>query len=191
MSSKKLPDPLPADWADQVLRFWFEELSQRDWFDGSARVDELCRDRGGAVYAMLKADPPDPEQADPRSQLAAVIVFDQFPRNMFRRTPEAYATDDIALRFAKAAVASGKDRALSPLQRHFLYMPFMHSENLEDQAESLRLFTELGVADAVKYAHHHYGVVERFGRFPHRNAILGRPSTAEELEFLKTEPPLV
>lgn len=187
MSSKKLPD----DWAEDVLRFWFEELSEKDWFSGKTRVDTMCRERFGALYAALKATPPDPAGADARTLLAAVIVLDQFPRNMFRRTPEAYATDNDALGLARAAVASGKDRSLNQMQRHFLYMPFMHSEDLTAQAESMQLFTELGLPDVVKYARHHHDVVERFGRFPHRNSILGRRSTPEELEFMKAEPQLV
>lgn len=191
MSSKKLPGELPDAWVDDVLRFWFEELSEQDWFRGGVSVDQRCRSRFAALYATLKDHPPEPEDADARTLLAAVIVFDQFPRNMFRRTPDAYATDNAALALARAAVARGEDRSLSRMQRHFLYMPFMHSEELAAQAESVRLFTELGVADGVKYARHHHGVIERFGRFPHRNAILGRHSTPEELEFLKTAEPLV
>lgn len=187
MSSKKLP----AAWADEVLRFWFEELKEQDWFSSSAKVDDICRARFGDIHAELKEHPPQAESADARTLLAAVIVFDQFPRNMFRKTPEAYATDAKALALARHAVESGKDQSLPEKQRHFLYMPFMHSEDLTAQAESVRLFTELGIADGVKYARHHHGVVERFGRFPHRNVILGRPSTPEEMEFLKTEPPLV
>lgn len=187
MSSKKLP----AGWAAEVLHFWFEELNPKDWFTSSERVDEICRTRFGDIYAALKADPPELQSADALTLLAAVIVLDQFPRNIFRRTPEAYATDAGALALARYAVASGKDRSLPEAQRHFLYMPFMHSEDLAAQAESVRLFTELGIPDGMKYARHHHGVIERFGRFPHRNSILGRRSTAEELEFLKTEPPLV
>jgi uncharacterized protein (DUF924 family) len=187
MSSKNLP----AGWVDAVLHFWFEELSQKDWFSSSTRVDEKCRSRFGDSYAALKADPLDPASADARTLLAAVIVLDQFPRNMFRKTPKAYATDANALTLARHAVESGKDRSLPQMQRYFLYMPFMHSEDLLAQAQSVRVFNELGSPDGVKYARHHHDIVERFGRFPHRNAILGRRSTSEELEFLKTQPPLV
>jgi uncharacterized protein (DUF924 family) len=187
MSSKKLP----AAWVDEVLHFWFEELNQKDWFSGSARVDEICRTRFGDIYTALKADPPAPEAADARTLLAAVIVFDQFPRNIFRKTADAYGTDANALALARQAVESGKDQALPEMQRHFVYMPFMHSEDVTAQAESVRLFAALGIPDGVKYARHHHGVIERFGRFPHRNAILGRRSTPEELQFLKSEPPLV
>ncbi|MFC4309326.1 DUF924 family protein [Steroidobacter flavus] len=187
MSSKKLP----AGWVDEVLHFWFEELSEQDWFRSSTQVDDKCRARFGETYAALKAEPLAPESADARTLLAAVIVLDQFPRNMFRKTPEAYATDASALALARHAVGSGKDQSLPAKQRHFLYLPFMHSEDLQAQAESVRLFNELGIADGVKYARHHHDIVERFGRFPHRNAILGRRSTPEELEFLKTQSPLV
>ena len=187
MSSKKLP----AGWADDVLRFWFEELTPEDWFGGHAHLDERIRQRFGELCAALRSQPPALDDADARTLLAAIIVFDQFPRNIYRKTPAAYASDDKALALAKAAVHSGKDGSLPPMQRHFLYMPFMHSEQLAAQAESVRLFTELGIADGVKYARHHHDVVKRFGRFPHRNEILGRRSTPEELEFLKDEPPLV
>lgn len=191
MASKKLPKPVPDGWVDNVLRFWFDELNEPDRFGGGERVDEMCQDRFGALYSALRNHPPPIHDADAQTLLAAVIVFDQFPRNMFRQTPEAYATDDDALALAKAAIASGKHQSLSRTQRHFLYMPFMHSEDLATQAQSLQLFTELGIADGLKYARHHHDVIERFGRFPHRNAILGRRSTPEELEFLKAEPPLV
>jgi uncharacterized protein (DUF924 family) len=187
MSSKKLP----AGWVDDVLHFWFEELNQQDWFGSSARVDQICRARFGDIYAALKADPPDPERADARTLLAAVLVFDQFPRNIFRKTPDAYATDATALALARHAVESGKDQSLPQMQRHFIYMPFMHSEDVNAQAESVRLFTALGIPEGLKYARHHHDVVARFGRFPHRNSILGRRSTPAELEFLKTEPALV
>lgn len=185
------PKKLPAGWVDDVLHFWFEELSQQDWFNSSTQVDDKCRARFGDDYQALKAEPPDPRSADARTLLAAVIVFDQFPRNIFRKTPEAYATDAKALEMARHAVESGKDKSLPPTQRHFLYLPFMHSEDLMAQAQSVQLFNELGIPDGVKYARHHHDIVERFGRFPHRNAILGRRSTPEELEFLKTAPPLV
>ncbi|HEY0683747.1 MAG TPA: DUF924 family protein [Steroidobacter sp.] len=208
MSSKKLPDvskgprPLsteevrkksrlfPDGWAEDVLHFWFQELQPRDWFSSHARLDEKIRERFGDLCAALRDDPPALERADVRTMLAAIIVFDQFPRNIYRGTPAAYATDSNALALAKSAVANGKDRLLPEKQRHFLYMPFMHSEDRATQAESMRLFSELD-PDGMKWARHHYDVVERFGRFPHRNAILGRQSTPEEQEFLKNEPSLV
>lgn len=178
----------PTAWAEDVLRFWFTELRPADWFSGAAEVDEAIRSRFGHLYQTLRVSPLLPSSLDARSLLAAVIVFDQFPRNLFRQSAAAYGTDARALELARHAVAVGLDRALTEQQRHFLYMPFMHSEDRAMQAESLRLFTELGGAEDLKWARHHHGIVERFGRFPHRNAVVGRTSTPEELEFLKTQP---
>ena len=149
---------LPLNWADDVLHFWFEELSPKDWFGSSTQVDDQCRSRFGDTYAALKANPPAHEVTDARTLLAAVIVLDQFPRNIFRKTPDAYATDAEALELARHAVKSGKHRSLPPQQRHFLYLPFMHSEDLTAQAESLRLFNELGIPEGVKYERQHHGV---------------------------------
>ena len=174
-------------WAEQVLSFWFTELQPNDWFSGAAQVDDAIRARFAQLYQALQASPLLPSSLDARSLLAAVIVFDQFPRNLFRRSAAAYATDARALELARYAVASGLDHALNDQERHFLYMPFMHSEDRAMQAESLRLFSGLNT-DGMKWARHHHGIVERFGRFPHRNALLGRTSTPEEIEFLKTEP---
>jgi uncharacterized protein (DUF924 family) len=177
----------PSSWAEDVLYFWFAELQPNDWFSGSAKVDEAVRSRFGNLYQSLQASPLLPTSLDARSLLAAVIVFDQFPRNLFRGSAAAYGTDARALELARHAVATGMDRSLKDQERHFLYMPFMHSEDGAMQAESVRLFAQLST-DGLPWARHHQAIVERFGRFPHRNAILGRTSTPEELEFLKTEP---
>lgn len=176
------------NWAQDVLRFWFDELRPADWFSGSAEVDDAIRTRFGQLHQALQASPLLPSSLDARALLAAVIVFDQFSRNLFRKSAATYATDARALELARHAVATGMDRSLEEQERYFLYTPFMHSEDRAMQAESVRLFTELGSADGVKWARHHQGIVERFGRFPHRNAILGRTSTPEELEFLRTHP---
>jgi uncharacterized protein (DUF924 family) len=177
----------PTAWAEDVLYFWFAELQRNDWFSGSAKVDEMIRSRFGQLYQSLQASPLLPTSLDARSLLAAVIVFDQFPRNLFRGSAAAYGTDARALELARHAVTTGMDRSLQDQERHFLYMPFMHSEDRAMQAESVRLFTQLST-DGLQWARHHQAIVERFGRFPHRNAIFGRTSTPEELEFLKTEP---
>lgn len=176
-----------SGWAADVLRFWFTELQPNDWFSGSAQVDDAIRARFGQLYQALQASPLLPSSLDARSLLAAVIVFDQFPRNLFRKSAAAYATDARALELARHAVATGKDRSLTEQERHFLYMPFMHSEERTMQAESVRLFAGIDT-DGLQWARHHHEIVERFGRFPHRNAILGRESTPAEIEFLKTEP---
>ena len=189
MAAENSPKGDIADtgWAEDVLRFWFTELQPQDWFSGSAQVDDAIRSRFSQLYRALQASPLLPSSLDARALLAAVIVFDQFPRNLFRKSAAAYATDARAQELARHAVATGKDRSLKEQERHFLYMPFMHSESRELQAESVRLFTQIS-EDGLKWARHHQGIVERFGRFPHRNALLGRTSTPEEIEFLKTEP---
>lgn len=188
MSSQNLPRSLPNDWAEQVLRFWFEELRPPDWFKGEAQLDEKIRGRFSDLRAAVVASPPSPSSLDAPTLLAAVLVFDQFSRNLFRESATAYEVDAQALELAKHAVATGMDRSLNEQQRYFLYMPFMHSEDRAMQAESVRLFKALGSADGAKWAEHHRDIVDRFGRFPHRNAILGRQSTPEEQEFLKREP---
>jgi uncharacterized protein (DUF924 family) len=123
--------------------------------------------------------------ADPRIALAAVIVLDQMSRNMFRGTARAFAADPQALRVAEAAIAGGFDAGLSKDQRRFLYLPFEHCEDRAAQARAVALMASLDDPDLVKWAQAHRAVIDRFGRFPHRNGILGRPSTAEEIEFLK------
>lgn len=180
-------DTSASGWVEDVLRFWFTELQPKDWFSGSVDVDRACRSRFSQLYGALQASPLLPSSLDARGLLAGVIVFDQFPRNLFRQSAAAYATDARALELARHAVATGKDRALKEQERYFLYMPFMHSEDRAMQAESMRLFAALG-GDGAKWARHHHDIVARFGRFPHRNALLGRASTPEEIEFLRIEP---
>jgi len=116
-----------------------------------------------------------------------VIALDQFPRNMFRNSPRAFATDTLALSISLQAIAAGWDQQLTQQQRLFLYMPFQHSEDRAVQARSIELFTQLGLADNLDYAHRHKNIIDRFGRFPHRNAVLGRQSTTEELQFIATQ----
>ena len=181
-------DTAPTGWVEEVLSFWFTELQPNDWFSGEAKVDDAIRSRFSQLHQALQASPLLPTSLGARALLAAVIVFDQFPRNLFRESAGAYATDARALELARYAVASGLDRTLKPQERHFLYMPFMHSEDRAMQAESVRLFGELG-GDGSKWDRHHRDIIERFGRFPHRNDLLGRTSTPEEIEFLKTERP--
>lgn len=173
-------------WAEIVIHFWFQELSPTDWFSAAPKVDAAIRERFGALHTSLKAHPPASETLDVETLLAAVIVFDQFSRNLFRQSPEAFATDAPALALARHAVDAGIDRTLEPAQRQFLYMPFMHSEDRTMQYRSVQLFTELGIDEQLYWAKHHKGIIDRFGRFPHRNALLGRESTPEEIKFLRT-----
>lgn len=172
-------------WVDDVLAFWFEELTETDWFTGSARLDETIRDRFAAIYddklATLDLNAID----DARTALAAAILFDQMPRNMFRGTADAFKSDAHALIVARKAVDGGLDRDVEPRRLQFLYMPFMHSEVLADQERCVDLFRTLDNEDGLKYAIEHRDIVARFGRFPHRNRPLGRASTQAEETFLK------
>ena len=172
-------------WVEEVLGFWFGEFTPEQWFKKDEAVDAIIRARFLALHAQLAAGPPASAATDPRTALAAAIVLDQFPRNMFRGSPRAFATDPQALALAIAAVDAGLDQKLTPSERTFLYVPFEHSEDKAVQARSVALFTALGNANYLDFAIRHKVIVDRFGRFPHRNAVLGRASTAEEIAFLK------
>jgi uncharacterized protein (DUF924 family) len=175
-----------STWVSAVLQFWFTELKPRQWFVKDEQLDALIRERFLSVYEHVRQGLFDDKKPSARETLAAVIVLDQFPRNMFRGTPQAFATDAQALAMAQSAIARGEDRELPKKRRVFLYMPFQHSEDRAVQARSIELFTALG--ENLGYARRHQEVIERFGRFPHRNAILGRASTPEEREFLEHNP---
>jgi len=176
---------MQSDWAAQVLRYWFEELDPDAWFRKDENVDATIRERFGTLYDQLAQLRPE-QLTTPLECIAAVIVLDQFPRNMFRGSPRAFATDALALSIAQHAIAAGLDRQLAQQQRLFLYMPFQHSEDRAVQARSIELFTQLGLADNLGYAHRHKDIIDRFGRFPHRNVVLGRRSTTDELQFIAT-----
>jgi uncharacterized protein (DUF924 family) len=170
-------------WADEVHGFWFDELRPRAWFRTDPELDEQIRRRFLRLWTALRAEPPG--LSDARTAVAAAVVFDQFPRNMFRGRPEAYATDALALDLARAAVSAGLDWELSDPERQFLYMPFQHSEDPADQRRSVALFAGLDIPDERRSAEAHKALIDRFGRFPHRNAVLGRESTPEELAHLE------
>ena len=180
----------------EVLDFWFgqpEEESygkpRKEWFIKNTAFDGEVRSRFLELYQQAASGKLDTWRETPLSCLALIIILDQFPRNMFRQTPQAFATDAQALTNAKRAVASQFDRQLLPVQRWFVYIPFEHSENLADQELSVQLFSTLkddpDSSSTIDYALRHYEVIKRFGRFPHRNPILGRSSTPEELAFLQ------
>ena len=185
MNSTHSAPTAQTGWADEVLRFWFTELSRQQWFAGGAQLDEQVRSRFLDVYRMVATAAEDVLLADAKTALAAVIVLDQFSRNMFRGTPVAFANDAKALAIVRKAIAKDFAVALSGDEQLFLYLPFEHQENVDAQARSVELISALGDPELTKYAQAHKDVIDRFGRFPHRNAILGRISTAEELEFLK------
>jgi uncharacterized protein (DUF924 family) len=174
-----------AHAVDEIVKFWFEELTPEDWYKADARRDAEVRRRFGPLYEKLSIGVPQDWLETPRGWLAAILVLDQFPRNMFRGEPRAFATDAQALALSKRAIAKGVDMRLQPDQRAFIYLPFQHSEDRADQARSLELFTALGNPNNLDFALRHKAIIDRFGRFPHRNAVLGRASTKEESVFLK------
>lgn len=173
-----------AQQAEEVLRFWFEEIDPSLWFRSTVALDTEIRERFAALVDEL-ANGAMNALEEPMEILAAVIAFDQFSRMMYRGTSSAFQNDAHAVALAKKAVDRGDDRAMTPNQRHFLYMPFMHSESLADQDRSLALFTELGIAPGLDAAVDHRNVVLRFGRFPHRNRALSRENTPDELTYLQ------
>jgi uncharacterized protein (DUF924 family) len=182
--------------AEDILEFWFgprdrPAADRRVWFVPDPSFDKQCRDRFLDDYESAATSKLDYWKSEPRSALALILLLDQFPRNLFRASARAFATDAAALAAARDTIARRNDLALHPVERSFVYMPFMHAENLADQNESVRLFQALasmepGHSGNIGYAEHHRDVIRRFGRFPHRNAILGRVSTDAEEEFLRT-----
>jgi uncharacterized protein (DUF924 family) len=172
--------PVEPAWVAEILAFWFGELGEKQWFAGDEAVDARIRDRFAALHAQL-ADGDEPRPTTPREALATVLVLDQFSRNLHRGDARAFAADARARRLATQAIERGDDAALPPAQRLFLYLPFEHSENLADQDRAVALIGALGNANWTRYTQAHRALIERFGRFPHRNAALGRESTADEL----------
>lgn len=176
------PDPVTADWAASLLDFWFNQVGQEGWYRHDPAVDQQCADRFHDIWEEKRALPPEQflDRAD--DALAAVVLFDQLPRNMFRDTPRAFATDGLARAVARGAIAHGYDIQIGGAGRLFFYMPFQHSEDRDDQALSLSLFEATGDAVALDFARKHHDIIDRFGRFPHRNAVLGRKTLPCEEE---------
>ncbi len=175
------------DTKREIIRFWFEETEPQLWFQVSDSFDQQIRDRYLVSYNMAVDGLCDAWTADADGCLALCILLDQFPRNMFRGTARAFATDEKALITAKLAVSKGFDKLLPPIKRRFLYLPYEHSEELRDQTKCVELFEAMKADDPLghEYAVRHKEVIEKFGRFPHRNEALGRDSTPEEEAYLK------
>lgn len=167
------------NWPDEILSFWFDELDPKDWWTKSDATDHLIKKRFFDLWKEQKSKTADDFLTSPETALAAVILFDQFPRNMFRDSADAFSTDHLAQQIAGKAVDLEIDQQLPEQQRLFLYMPFMHAEDIRLQNKSVALFTKLGSDQ--KFANEHHAVIAKFGRFPHRNKILGRQSRPEEL----------
>ena len=174
---------LEPPWVEEVLHFWFAELGEAHWFTKDDALDAQIRRRFLALHERLLRQEV-PGVSAPRPILAAVIVLDQFSRNMHRGNPQSYAADASALLLARTAVDQRFDLAMTPVQRLFLYLPFEHSENREDQALALKLINQLGNEHWTRDALAHKVLIDRFGRFPHRNRILNRRSTPEEIAHL-------
>lgn len=174
------------DNKQEVIVFWFEETQPAQWFQKNPDFDSLVRARFFDVYEQARGGKLSDWGSDPDGALALCLVLDQFPRNMFRASAQAYATDDKALVVAKQAIHRGFDQLMAPLRRRFLYLPFEHSEKLSDQKRSVDLFASMQKDDPLgyEYAMRHYVVIEKYGRFPHRNAVLARENTPEEVEYL-------
>lgn len=174
---------------EKVLNFWFGHGGDeyRDiWFQKDEEFDQAIRDQFGQDRDVAASGGYDGMANTPEGALALVIMLDQFSRNLLRGRGEAFAADPKALVIAKASVARGFDMKVSPIRRSFFYLPFEHSEDIADQDRGVELYTALGDENLLKYMVSHRDIVARFGRFPHRNEVLGRVSTPEELEFLKT-----
>jgi uncharacterized protein (DUF924 family) len=180
--------------AHEVLTFWFGEGAEygrrhKRWFEKDERFDRVVRDRFARLHAEMREGAHRDWLEDARACLARIIVLDQFSRHIYRGSAQAFSTDPLALEAARHLVERGWDKTLLPVERMFAYLPFEHSEALEDQERSCELCEALNgfpeVADTHSYALAHRDIIRRFGRFPHRNAALGRASTPEEVEFLK------
>ena len=167
-----------------LLDYWYSPRLAKHWFASTPALDDEIRQRYEGLWQRAANGELDVWNDTPDGALALVIVLDQLPLNMFRGKPQAFATEQRAVAVARQAVARGDDQRLPRERLQFLYMPLMHSENLADQDQSVALFERAGLSENLRFAEHHRNIVRRFGRFPHRNAILGRASTAEELAWL-------
>ena len=173
---------VPSD----ILHIWFTELTPEQHFAKDATLDESIRTRFGPTLDAAARCELFAWRATPEGRLAEILVLDQFSRNVYRDTARAFAQDALALALAQELVASGQDRSLPTAQRVFAYMPYMHSESLLIHQQALALFSQTGLEGSLAFEHKHRKILEQFGRYPHRNQILGRASTASEIAFLKT-----
>lgn len=171
----------------EILDFWFADEVKPLWFRSTPEFDDALRERFVATWQAAAAGELDHWAESPGGSLALVIVLDQFPLNMFRGMPESFSTEARAREIAKATIDKGWDKQIDIARLVFLYLPLMHSEDLSDQDRSVALFEAAGLSDNLRFAKHHRELIRRFGRFPHRNAILGRESSGEELTYLASK----
>lgn len=174
---------------NDVIKFWFEEIDPKQWWLKDPQFDALIAQRFGDLYEKAAKGELKPWRKNTKGALAEIIILDQFSRNIFRDTPIAFATDALALEAAKEAIANGFDKEIDAGYLSFLHMPFMHSESKDIHEIAVSLFNKPGMESSYEYELKHKAIIDRFGRYPHRNEILGRQSTLEEIEFLKEEGP--
>lgn len=179
-------NPPDVQTAESVLKFWFNDLAPADWWRKDAQLDARITESFAATLSAAKAGELEHWRTTAEGRLAEIIVLDQFSRNIHRDQAQAFEADGIALVLAQEAIRLHADQALPTEQRAFMYMPFMHSESLRIHDRAVTLFSAPGLEHNLDFEHRHRAIIERFGRYPHRNAILGRPSSAEEIEFLET-----
>jgi uncharacterized protein (DUF924 family) len=170
-----------------LIDFWFSDEASQYWFKATKAFDARLRDSYANTWQQAKQGKLDDWQQSATGSLALVILLDQFPLNMFRGMAKSFSTEAQSRSVARGAIEKAYDAELPANQKSFLYMPFMHSEDLADQALGIELFSQPGLENNLRFARHHYGIVERFGRFPHRNSILGRETSEAEVEYLNSK----
>lgn len=173
----------------EILQFWFEEIDPKQWWSQDDQLDRLIVERFSEIHAKAICCELFEWRNIPEGRLAEIIVLDQFSRNMFRGSSSCFAYDSLALALSQEAVLVGADKQLNPLQRSVLYLPFMHSESLEIHKVALYLYQQNGIQSSLGFELKHKKIIEKFGRYPHRNKIMGRKSTQQEIEFLNQPGP--
>jgi len=171
----------------EILDFWFFELEPKQWWVKDEKLDRDIESRFGALHKAALTGELSDWRESPAGRLAEIIILDQFSRSIYRNRPESFAYDNIALVLAQEAIRTGADQSFETPEKAFFYMPFMHSESAAIHAVALKLFDQPGVEFNLEFEARHKAIIDRFGRYPHRNAILGRESTPEEIKFL-TQP---
>lgn len=170
-----------------ILNYWYSKPVKQCWFNSTPELDLAIRERFELVWEQARVGKLDEWKQTPEGSLALIIILDQLPLNMFRQQAKSFATEQMAVQVARQGIEKKQDQQLPEDRRAFFYMPLMHSENTADQAMSVELYEQAGLESNLRFARHHQGIIEKFGRFPHRNAILKRQSTPEELEYLNSE----
>ncbi|RDH85045.1 MAG: DUF924 domain-containing protein [endosymbiont of Galathealinum brachiosum] len=173
--------------AEEIIQFWFSEPMNKHWFKSTPEIDALIRDKFEVLWRQAFEGALDSWEDDASGCLALILLFDQFPLNMFRGKAQGFLTEARSIELALSGIKQGYDQQIPKSQLSFFYMPLMHSELMEHQNLSVEKFEQAGFADNARFARHHRSIVEKFGRFPHRNGILGRDSTQAELDYLNSK----